>query len=34
MDRVSFTPGVLLGLRQISSTPGLTVGLETFLGLD
>ena len=34
LDRVSFTPGVLLGLRKIASTPGLTVGLEAFLGLD
>jgi len=34
MDRVSFTPGVLLALRKIGSTPGLSVGLETFLGLD
>jgi 4-hydroxy-tetrahydrodipicolinate reductase len=34
MDRVSFTPGVLLGLRQIASRPGLTVGLEELLGLD
>ena len=34
MDRVSFTPGVLLGLRRIAGTPGLTVGLETFLDLD
>jgi 4-hydroxy-tetrahydrodipicolinate reductase len=34
MDRVSFTPGVLLGLRKIRSAPGLTVGLEEFLGLD
>jgi 4-hydroxy-tetrahydrodipicolinate reductase len=34
MDRVSFTPGVLLGLRQIGSRPGLTVGLEELLGLD
>jgi 4-hydroxy-tetrahydrodipicolinate reductase len=33
MDRVSFTPGVLLGLRQISEHPGLTVGLEEFLDL-
>jgi 4-hydroxy-tetrahydrodipicolinate reductase len=31
---VSFTPGVLLGLRRIGGTPGLTVGLETFLDLD
>ena len=34
MDRVSFAPGVLLGLRKIRSAPGLTVGLEEFLGLD
>jgi 4-hydroxy-tetrahydrodipicolinate reductase len=34
LDRVSFTPGVLLGLRRIAAAPGLTVGLEAFLGLD
>ena len=34
LDRVSFTPGVLLGLRRIADVPGLTVGLEPFLGLD
>ncbi|HEX6247996.1 MAG TPA: 4-hydroxy-tetrahydrodipicolinate reductase [Nocardioidaceae bacterium] len=34
MDRVSFMPGVLLGLRRIASAPGLTVGLEEFMGLD
>ncbi|MGA9747354.1 MAG: 4-hydroxy-tetrahydrodipicolinate reductase [Nocardioides sp.] len=34
LDRISFTPGVLLGLRRIGSVPGLTVGLESFLGLD
>jgi 4-hydroxy-tetrahydrodipicolinate reductase len=34
LDRASFTPGVLIGLRRIGSTPGLTVGLETFLDLD
>ncbi len=33
MDRVSFTPGVLLGLRKIADHPGLTVGLEEFLDL-
>ncbi len=33
LDRASFMPGVLLGIRRICSTPGLTVGLETFLGL-
>ncbi len=34
MDRVSFTPGVLLGLRQVAGHPGLTVGLEAFMPLD
>jgi 4-hydroxy-tetrahydrodipicolinate reductase len=34
LDRVSFTPGVLLGLRQVADHPGLTVGLETYLGLS
>jgi 4-hydroxy-tetrahydrodipicolinate reductase len=34
MDRISFVPGVLLGLRSIGSAPGLTVGLEAFMGLD
>jgi 4-hydroxy-tetrahydrodipicolinate reductase len=34
MDRASFTPGVLTGLRAIADHPGLTVGLEDFLGLD
>ncbi len=33
MDRVSFTPGVLLGVRRIAEAPGLTVGLEHFLDL-
>src|SRR5680860_1531979 len=31
MDRVSFMPGVLLGLRRIGTSPGLTVGLEEFM---
>jgi 4-hydroxy-tetrahydrodipicolinate reductase len=31
LDRVSFTPGVLLGLRRVADHPGLTVGLEAFL---
>ena len=31
MDRASFTPGVLTGIRQVGSHPGLTVGLESFL---
>jgi 4-hydroxy-tetrahydrodipicolinate reductase len=34
LDRVSFTPGVLLGLRRVADAPGLTVGLESFLDLD
>jgi 4-hydroxy-tetrahydrodipicolinate reductase len=34
LDRASFTPGVLTGLRAIESRPGLTVGLESFLDLD
>ena len=33
LDRASFTPGVLLGLRRIRSLPGLTVGLEHLLDL-
>jgi len=33
MDRASFTPGVLAGLREIGDHPGLTVGLEHFLKL-
>jgi 4-hydroxy-tetrahydrodipicolinate reductase len=32
-DRDSFMPGVLLAIRKISETPGLTVGLEALLGL-
>lgn len=34
LDRISFMPGVLLGLRRIGTAPGLTVGLESFLELD
>ncbi len=34
LDRASFTPGVLVGIRAIGSHPGLTVGLEQFLELD
>ncbi len=33
LDRVSFTPGVLTGIRRIGEFPGLTVGLEHFLDL-
>jgi 4-hydroxy-tetrahydrodipicolinate reductase len=31
LDRASFTPGVLTGVRKIADNPGLTVGLEHFL---
>uniref|UniRef100_UPI003B9874EF dihydrodipicolinate reductase C-terminal domain-containing protein n=1 Tax=Klebsiella pneumoniae TaxID=573 RepID=UPI003B9874EF len=34
MDRASFTPGMLAGLRAIGDRPGLTVGLEHLLDLD
>lgn len=33
LDRTSFMPGVLLGVRRISTVPGLTVGLDAFLDL-
>lgn len=32
-DRVSFMPGVLEGVRKVRDHPGLTVGLENYLGL-
>ena len=32
-DRSSFMPGVLEGVRRVSDHPGLTVGLEHYLGL-
>jgi 4-hydroxy-tetrahydrodipicolinate reductase len=34
MNRGSFMPGVLLGVRRIVSAPGLTFGLENFMDLD
>lgn len=34
LDRASFMPGVLLGVRQVGRRPGLTVGLDALLGLD
>ena len=35
LDRASFMPGVLLGIRGIASLPaGLTVGLDPLLALD
>ncbi len=33
LDRSSFMPGVLLGVREVATRPGLTVGLESLLGL-
>ncbi|WP_280505166.1 4-hydroxy-tetrahydrodipicolinate reductase [Nocardia farcinica] len=33
IDRSSFAPGVLLGVREIARRPGLTVGLDPFLDL-
>ncbi|MXP22419.1 4-hydroxy-tetrahydrodipicolinate reductase [Gordonia sp. HNM0687] len=33
MDRSSFAPGVLLGVREIGRRPGLTVGLEELMDL-
>jgi 4-hydroxy-tetrahydrodipicolinate reductase len=33
MDRLSFMPGVLMAVREVSRRPGLTVGLEPLLGL-
>ncbi len=34
LDRASFTPGVLTAVRAVAGRPGLTVGLESLLGLD
>lgn len=33
LDRVSFTPGVLAGVRAVADHPGLTVGLDSFLDI-
>lgn len=33
MDRTSFVPGVLLGVREVAQRPGLTFGLDEVLGL-
>jgi 4-hydroxy-tetrahydrodipicolinate reductase len=33
IDRTGFMPGVLLGVRKVVTTPGLTFGLEHFLDL-
>ena len=32
-DRVSFMPGVLLAVKAVAKTPGLTVGLDSLLGV-
>lgn len=34
LDRTSFMPGVLLGVREVPRHPGLTVGLDAFLDLS
>jgi 4-hydroxy-tetrahydrodipicolinate reductase len=33
LDRVSFMPGVLAAVRAVGARPGLTVGIESILGL-
>jgi 4-hydroxy-tetrahydrodipicolinate reductase len=33
LDRVSFMPGVVAAVRAVGSKPGLTVGIESILGL-
>ena len=33
LDRVSFMPGVLAAIRAVSGKPGLTVGIESILGI-
>jgi len=33
LDVASFTHGVLVGVRGVSARPGLTIGLDTYLGL-
>ena len=32
-DRSSFMPGVLLAVKKVADTPGLTIGLDQVLGL-
>jgi 4-hydroxy-tetrahydrodipicolinate reductase len=34
IDRTGFMPGVLLGIRNVSLHPGLTVGLENYMDLS
>ena len=33
VDRTSFMPGVLVGVKRIAEFPGVTIGLDTYLGL-
>ncbi|MDR3070592.1 MAG: 4-hydroxy-tetrahydrodipicolinate reductase, partial [Propionibacteriaceae bacterium] len=33
LDRISFMPGVLLGVREVVKRPGLTIGIESALGI-
>ncbi len=33
LERSSFMPGVLLAVKSVGHRPGLTIGLEPFLGL-
>ena len=33
LDRSSFMPGVLLGVRHVASRPGLTLGIDDLLGI-
>lgn len=33
IDRTSFVPGVLLGVRNVARHPGLTIGIEPLMGL-
>ena len=33
IDRASFMPGVVAAVRAVSGRPGVTVGLDTVLGL-
>jgi len=32
-DRTSFMPGVLLAAKRVADHPGLTVGLDAYLGI-
>ena len=33
IDRTSFMPGVLIGVKNVVNHTGVTVGLDTYLGL-